>query len=50
MIGSLNGEKKTFTLTADNPKNPSVIQLQDNDLASNYFMLVPFEVRWPNEQ
>lgn len=50
MIGSLGGEKRTFTLTADNPKNPSVIQLQDNDIPENHFMLVPFEVRWPNDQ
>ena len=50
MIGSLGGEKKTFTLTADNPKNPTVIQLQDNDISANSFMLVPFEVRWPYEQ
>lgn len=50
MIGSLGGEKKTFTLTADNPKNPTVIQLQDNDISANSFMLVPFQVRWPYEQ
>lgn len=50
VIGSAAGEKKTFTLSADNPKNPSMMQLQDNDVPQNVFILVPFEVRWPYEQ
>lgn len=50
MIGSVNREKKTFTLTADNPKNPTMIHLQDNDIPGNSFTLVPDEVLFPNEQ
>lgn len=50
VIGSTAGEKKTFTLSADNPKNPSMITLRDNDVPQNVFILVPFEVRWPYQQ
>lgn len=50
MIGSLSGEKKTFTLSADNPKNPGMIQLNDQGNVDNVFILVPFEVLWPNDK